>query len=214
VVRLLAALAGLLLAGASPIFAQRDRPPSDRPQLDIALSASNVLDGPSISTTNLLADSRTRELLRNGMPTQVHYRLELWRKGRIFNDPAGRTEWDVLVQYDPLAQLYNVVRRIGKLRETFIGKSTVTAAAAQFEGAFRVPLVPDKSGRYYYHLVIDVQTLTESDLDALQQWIRGPDAPGKANPISTIRSGVGTMVSRLLGNKNSYEQQSSDFSMP
>jgi hypothetical protein len=188
----------------------------DRPQVDIALPAVNAIqDGPSIKTANLLADARTRELLRNGLPTQVHYRLELWRKGRWFDDPTGKLEWDVLVQYDPITQLYNAVRRMGtQLHETFVGTATITAVEAEFGGPFRVSLSPGRSGRYYYNLVVEVQTLTESDLDALQQWIRGPDAPGKGNPVNTIRSGVGTIVSRLLGNKNTYQQQSATFSAP
>lgn len=214
-VRLFAALAGLLwvlLAGATPLFAQND------PKLEIVLPPANAMqDGPSIRTANLLADARTRELLRNGLPTDVHYRLELWRKGRWFSgdDPTGKVEWDVLIQYDPIAQVFNVVRRMGtRLHETFVGTSTITAAEQEFGSPFRVALSPTRPGKYYYNLVVDVQTLTESDLDALQQWIRGPDAPGKSNPVNTIRSGVGTIVSRLLGNKDTYQQQSATFSAP
>lgn len=193
-----------------PLLAQRDPP-----HADIALPApSEVLEGPSVTTANLLVDAQTRELLRNGFATRVHYRLELWKKGALFYDITNKVEWDVLVQYDPMAHLFNVYRRMDKVRETFVGTQTVTAAEAEFERPFRVPLVPTKSGRYYYNLVVEVQTLTENDLDALEQWIRGPNAPGKGNPISTIQSGVGTVLSRMLGNKNTYDARSAIFSAP
>jgi hypothetical protein len=215
VVRSLAALAGLLWIGAAvPLLAQRDPP-----HAEITLPASTEMqEGPSVTTANLLVDARTRELLRNGLPTRIHYRLELWKKGGLFGlfyDLAGKSEWDVLVQYDPMAKLFNVYRRMGtQLQETFVGTETVTAAEAEFEHPFRVPLVPTKSGRYYYNLVVEVQTVSESDLDALRQWFRGADAPGKANPIGTIQSGVGTVVSRLLGSKDTYAAQSATFSVP
>lgn len=210
-VRSLAALAGLLWIGAAlPLLAQRDPP-----HAEVALPApSEVQEGPSVTTANLLVDARTRELLRNGLPTRIHYRLELWKKGTLFYDIANKVEWDVLVQYDPMAHLFNVFRRMDKVQETFVGTETVTAAEAEFERPFRVPLVPTKRGRYYYNLVVEVQTLSESDLDATWQWIRGPDAPGKGNPISTIQSGVGTVLSRMLGNKNTYDARSAVFSAP
>lgn len=210
--RSLAALAGLLWIGSAlPLPAQRDPP-----HAEITLPAANAAqEGPSITTANLLTDARTRELLRNGFPTRIHYRLELWKKGTLFYDITSKVEWDVLVQYDPMAHLFNVVRRMGtQLQETFVGTETVTAAEAEFERPFRVPLVPTQKGRYYYNLVVEVQTLSESDLDALQQYIRGPNAPGKGNPISTIQSGVGTVVSRLLGSKDTYEAQSPTFPTP
>ena len=210
--RSLVALTGLLFAGMSAA-ATLD---AQRPQLEITLPPAGAMqEGPSVATGNLLADARTRELLRHGLPTQIHYRLELWRKGWPFDDPTGKVEWDVLVQYDPLAQVFNVVRRMGtQLQESFVGTATVTTAELQFGKAFRVPLSPSRSGRYYYNLAVDVQTLTESDLDALQEWLRGPTAPGKGNPIDAIRSGVGTLLSRVLGNKDHYEQKSADFSAP
>ena len=60
-----------------------------------------------------------------------------------------------------------------------------------------------------------MQTLTESDLDALQQWLRGPTAPGRGNPITALRSGIGTLFSRILGgDKRHYESRSELFTVP
>jgi hypothetical protein len=126
------------------------------------------------------------------------------------------TEWDVLVAFDPAAEMFNVVRRGDENRvlENYGGFPTLVAAEAQFGRPLRVELHPDGSGKFYYNLVLDVQTLTVSDLDALQQWLRGPEAPSK-NPLKAIRSGIGTLVSRLLGgDKRHYERRSDIFTIP
>ena len=208
--RLLLGLAAL--CWAAPSFAQRDRV-----QLDVAVvTGSPSVEGASVGTANLLEDAKTQELLRNGFPARIHYRLELWRKGWS-NDRRGTSEWDVLVKYDPTTQLYDVVRRTAdnRLHENFGGFPSLAAAESQIGRAFRVGLAPQRSGQYYYNLVIDLETLTVSDLDALEQWLRGPSAPVHGNPLKAIRGGVGTLLSRLLGgDKRHYEQRSGVFTVP
>ena len=121
-----------------------------------------------------------------------------------------------MVRYDPSTQLYNVVRQQdNNVMENFGGFTTLASAEDQIDKPFRTMLHPSRSGKYYYNLFVDVQTLTESDLDALQQWMRGPSAPGKGNPITSLKSGLGTLVSRLLGgDKRHYEERSEQFSVP
>ncbi len=197
---------------ATPLLAQRPRV-----QLDVALaSASAPAIGATVSTESLLDDPKTRELLHNGFPARIHYRLELWQIGGVFADRRGLTEWDVLVAFDPAVEMFNAVRRgdDGRLLENYGGFPTLVAAEAAFGRAMRVDLHPERSGRFYYNLVLDVQTLTVSDLDALQQWLRGPEAPSR-NPLKAIRNGIGTLVSRLLGgDKRHYERRSDVFTVP
>lgn len=208
VVRLALALAGLVWT--APLLAQRDRV-----GLDITPPAAGTQDGPTITTANLLADTNTRVLLLSGFPTRLHYRLELWRTGGWFNQPGGRSEWDVVVRYDPTTQLYNVVRTQDNNRLETVGAfPTVAGAEAQFGRPFRTTLHPGAPGRYYYNIIVDVQTLTESDLDALQQWLRGPSAPGKSNPLKAVRSAIGRLLSRVLGgDKRHYEARTGVFTV-
>lgn len=207
--RRLFALVGLLWA--SPLVAQRNDV-----KLDVAVPLNGaVSEGPSVTVANVLSNPKTRELLRSGFTTGIHFRLELWREGRVVNDLTGRMEWDVFVFYDPTAQRYNVVRRMGSTQENFGGFETITSAEAQFDGPFRAPLHPTRSGRYYYNLVVDVQSLSESDLDASLQWLRGSSGPVKGNPITALRSGLGTFLSRVLGGgKQQYQHQSGRFVVP
>lgn len=214
------AAAVLLLAAAAPFTAPLPPPlaaQGNAVKLAIILPAASSLgtDGPAIVTENLLADEKTRQLLRSGFPARIHYRLELWRRGRVFNDPDRHTDWDVLVLYDPTVQRYTVTRTHGNELENFGGFATVTSADIRCGAPYQPGLHPTKSGKYYYDLVVDVETLTESDLDALQQWwLHGPSAPGHSNPVTTIRSGLGELLSRILGgDKRHYEQRTGVFSV-
>jgi len=203
-------LAFLLVLLTAPLAAQETRP-----RLDIMLGATPAQDGPLIVTTNLLADPHTRDLLVNGaFPERMHFRLELWRKGSVFDDLDGRTEWDMLVSYDPTQKLFNVVRRLENQFEDFGGFPTVTAADLQIARPFRVPLRPDQSGHYYYNLIVEVRTLTETDLAALQQFLRGtPQATSQ--PLSWLGKNLGRLMSRVLGgNTRQYAQQSDLFGVP
>jgi len=204
----LASLALVASARFAPLAAQRV-------QLEVAPPAS-VDDWPTVTTDNLLADSKIQTLLKSGFPTEIRFRLELWRKGRFwFDDLRDKTEWGVLVQYDPTTRMYNVVRRMGtQVHENFGGFPTPAAADAQFGAPLKIELRPMSRGRYYYNLVVDERTLTESDLDALQQWLNGPTAPGKGNPITAVRSGLGIILSRVLGgDKRHFEARSGELTI-
>lgn len=196
---------------AAPLAAQENSV-----RLGVAVTpAAATKEGPAITSANLLADSKTLELLHNGFPARIHYRLELWQKGGFGGDDrAGFTEWDVLVAFDPTSQQFNVYRRNleSGINENFGGFSTLGLAEAQFGRPYRVGLHPERSGRFYYNLTVDVQTLTVSDLDALEQWLRGSSAPQHSNVFRGIWSGLGTLVSRILGgDKRKYEQRSEVF---
>ena len=198
--RFRAVIVGVLWA--APVVAQRNGV-----RLQVAVSAvAAAVEGPTITTANLLADPNTRELLRAGFATKIHYRLELWRKGGLFDDLSDRAEWDVFVQYDPTSRVYNVIRRQDNQLESFGGFGTVTTAEAQFDRPFRAPLHPKRSGRFYYNLIVEVQPMLESDLDALQQWLRGPSSPIKSSFVLAIRGGLGRLMSRILGGDKRHDE--------
>jgi len=202
---------GILWLAAAPLAAQ------SHARVEIALppEASYTDEGPTVATSNLLNDAKTHELLNSGFSTRVHYRLELWKHGGVFDDPDGATEWDVLVSYDPTAKRYNVVRREDNhALENFGGFSSVELAEQQFDQPFRLGLHPKGPGRYYYALTVEIETLRESDLDALQQWLRGPSSPSRSNPLTSLRTGLRTLLSRVLGGgKRTYGQRTGIFTV-
>ncbi len=124
----------------------------------------------------------------------------------------------MLVAYDPTSQLFNVRRHTvvdggaNGVNENFGGFSSLSAAEVQFGRPYRAAIHPNRAGSFYYNLSVDVQTLTVSDLDALEQWLRGSSAPRRSNVFRGIWSGIGTLVSRILGgDKRKYEQRSDVF---
>ena len=210
-------LAGLALgfvalaSAARPLVAH-----STQPKLEIILTPGALGDGPAVATSGLLDDPRTRDPLVNGaFPTGIHYRLELWRKGGLVDDIDGRSEWDVLVSYDPTRRLYSVVRKQDDdVIENFGAFRSLESAEAQFGRALRIPLRPNRPGQYYYHLSIEVKTLTENDLDALQQWMRGSNGK-RGNPLSVVGKGIGKLLSRVLGGAvQHYQESSGTFAFP
>jgi hypothetical protein len=206
----------LLVAAATPpiAFAQSPR----GPQLEVAaLAANSPPAGATVRAYRMLDDRQMRELLLNGFPAALRFRLELWRVGGLFDDIEGSTQWEMLVRYDPYSKQYLVVRRQGSGGlEDFGGFPTLQAAEAVMERAFPVALRPQRSGsRYYYNVVLDVETLSVSDLDELNRWLNGelkPAVRGKRAPLSALRRGLGTLLSRVLGGeKRHYEARSGAF---
>lgn len=172
--------------------------------------------GPRVSSGNLLRDGGTRELLRNGFPARLHYRLELWNESGWFDDMESSTEWDVFVRYDPAGEVYRVVRRHGRQTENFGEFESLTSAAEELSRPYTVPLKPRRPGaRYYYTLSIDVEAMSLSDLDELQRWLKGeltPAVQGKNNPAAALKNGIGTLLTRVLGGeKRHYVRRSETF---
>lgn len=206
-------LALTFLLIASPALAQRATP-----RLEVALLSSSPTVGASIRADGLL-DFELQELLRNGFPAAMRFRLELWRVGGMFDEIEGDpVQWNMLVRYDPYTGEYNVVRSQGaRFQEDFGGFPTLAAAeAAVLSKPYPVTLQPRRPGaRYYYNVVVDVESLSVSDLDELQRWLRGelrPAVRGKRSPLSALREGFGTLLSRVLGGETRhYESRSGTF---
>ena len=164
-----------------------------------------------------------RELLTNGFPAAMRFRLELWRVGGLFNDIEAETQWEVLVRYEPYTKEYLVVRLQGrkenetpKETENLGAFPTLEAAEVELAKTFPVALRPSRAGtRYYYNVVLDVESLSVSDLDELNRWLAGelqPAVRGKTAPLSALRRGLGTLLSRVLGGeKRHYEARSGTF---
>jgi hypothetical protein len=205
-------LALLLFVGAAPLAAQRDSA-----RFEIIVNSATILEGPTITAANLLSNAQTKDALINGaFPAGIRFRLQLWRKGGLIDDLTGVSEWDVLVSYDPTKQLFSFLRKQNEqLFEEYGGLPSLAAAEAQFNRPFRVGLRPDRSGRYYYNLIVEVQTLTETDLDALHHWLRGTKGQGSNNPLSVVGRGFRSLLSRVLGgDKRTYVHQSGVFVVP
>ncbi|HTD84915.1 MAG TPA: hypothetical protein VK648_14090 [Gemmatimonadaceae bacterium] len=160
-------VAGLVIAG--PIGAQRVHvdvlPPPQNAWADTA---------PSVGSAGLLADASMRDLLANGFPARLHYRLERWASGRWFDDLKAAFEWDVVLKYDVLGKKYQVVRVVNNKAEPLGEYLTADLADDAIEAPYRAGIsLPKRGQRGYYNLLLDVETLSLSDLDEVQRWLKG-----------------------------------------
>ncbi|HEX7939648.1 MAG TPA: hypothetical protein VF483_11735 [Gemmatimonadaceae bacterium] len=172
--------------------------------------------GAAVTAKRLLSDGKTRELLLSGFTAVMHFRLELWRVGGLFDNLDTAAAWDVLVRYDAYSKTYQIARRSPRATEVSANIATADSAESALELPVPVPLAPLKSGAaYYYFVTVDVETLSVSDLDELQRWLRGdlqPAVRGKTDPVSALRRGIGTLLSRMLGGeRRHYEARSVTF---
>ena len=186
------------------------------PQLEVSVMGNSPPAGASVRAARLLNDANTRALLQNGFPASMRFRLELWRAGGMFDDLESTATWEVLVRYDPYSKLYSVYRRGMRAAEDIGSMSTLELAETELARPFPVQLRPGRPGtRYYYNVSVDVETLSVSDLDELNRWLRGelqPAVRGKRAPLSALRRGFGTLLSRVLGgDSRHYEARSGTF---
>src|SRR6266513_1414580 len=97
----------LLVAGALVLAAPRA---AQKVRLDVTLppQAAWTDSLPSVSSAGLLADASMRDLLANGFPARLHYRLERWVSGSWFDDLKAASEGDVVLKDDVLGKRYEV----------------------------------------------------------------------------------------------------------
>jgi hypothetical protein len=200
-----------LFALTAPLGAQKVR-------LEVLPPAQNAWgeEPPSVSSAGLLSDPSMRDLLANGFPARLHYRLERWSSGRWFDDLKAAFDWDVILKYDVLGKKYQVVRVVNNKSESLGEYPAVADAENAAEAAYRVAIsLPKKGQRGYYNLLLDVETLSLTDLDEVNRWLRGelkPAVSGKKNPGTALGRGVRTLVVRLLGGeKRHYEARTGTF---
>jgi hypothetical protein len=189
-----AAIAALVTSAAS-LHAQ------SAPRVDIVPPSAGV--GLSVAARSVLVDSSFVELMRNGFPTRLSFRTEVWTTGRWFNDIVDRVEWDLIVSQDLIDRTYHVARWT---RQGVVSLGTYTRFA-DARAASEIPHVPSMrlpapGRRGYVTVQVDVQTLDISDLAEMQRWLEGearPAVQGKRNPGTALTRGLRTLVTRLLG---------------
>jgi hypothetical protein len=120
------------------------------------------------------------------------------------------------LKYDVLGKKYQVVRVVNKKTQALGEYAAFDDAQTAAEGAYKVVIpLPKKGQRGYYNLLLDVETLSLTDLDEVNRWLRGelkPAVSGKKNPGTALGRGVRTLVVRLLGGeKRHYEARTGTF---
>lgn len=147
----------------------------------------------------ILADPALEEAVRSGLPLRLRSRIELWRDGFIDHlEASDATTWVLL--YDPLEGRFSV--RSQSSASAARDYATFDAARAAVEGAHRGSIRPTRDGRYYYTAVVELETLSLSDLEELERWLKGelqPAVTGERSVPGAVGSGIKRLFIRVLG---------------
>jgi len=174
-----------------------------------------------VRALEVISDAETQGLLESGFPARLHFRIELWSAGRVFDALVNRAEWDLFVYYDGLNKKYRVVRveREGEVITSAGQFATFAEMVQESERAMRAPIRAAKQkSRQYYIGVLDVASLELSDLDEVQRWLRGemqPAVSGNGNPGTALGRGIKRVFVRLLGaERKNLQARSRTFVVP
>ncbi len=180
-------------AGSSSAQEREDAP---RP---LALTVEPSDGSVTLQLGDLLSGAGLRDALESGLPIRIRIITELWRD-RFFDSQEGREEWRATLAYDVLERRFVVQTRGSPDNRSRVGSFEEAASLVQQQ--FRVPLVPPGPGRYYYLATLEVETLSLSDLEELQRWLRGELAPavtGDRRVEGALAEGMGRVIVRMLG---------------
>ena len=137
--------------------------------------------------------------------------------------PSGCRTWGgtqsklpTAVGYSPASKIYHVRRVLNDRVENLGEHKTIEAAEQVLRQPYRTALSPARRGaRYFYVFAVDISTLSLSDLDAWQRWLRGeaqPAVQGKKSLPTAMQRGIGSLLSRVLGGETqSYDTRSGIF---
>ena len=207
----------LSAVASSTALAQR------QPRLEFTLPAPPALtkDGPTVRALDVVSDAETKGLLESGFPARLHFRVEAWSAGRVFDAMRSSTEWDLFIYYDGLGKKYRVVRVEGD------GESITSAGqfgsfeemVKEVERPQRVALrAAQQKNRQYYIGVLDVESMSLTDLDEVERWLRGelqPAVRGDGNPGTALGRGIRRMFIGLLGaERRNLQARSRTFVVP
>ena len=150
-----------------------------------------------VEVGRLLGDRALEAAVYEGLPLRIRVDVELWSDG-FFDSEVGSEEWRASIVYDPVTLDYEV--RIGDAEAREFG--TISAARSHLESTFDLDLRPERTGRYYYLAVVELETLSLSDLDELRRWLNGdlrPAVGGDTDVDGALTQGVRRLFVRALG---------------
>ncbi len=123
-----------------------------------------------VHISNLLDDPEWLEPWQNAYVIQVHWRVQLYRKGFLgvtSPQPRTTTEWDVLVQQVPQMDLFNYKERIGGQQPKTTSFRTLDSLKAHLVEDIGIP-APKKlaAGDYFFRIDVTLSTLEKDPFDA------------------------------------------------
>jgi len=166
----------------------------------------------AVEVVDLFSDISLVNAVLSGLPLRVRVRIQLWKDG-FFDSQKGQHEWRASVLFDPLTRRYRV--RSSELTGAEVEVNTLEEAQDALQLTLNVPLRPRESGKYYYMAIVEMETLSLSDLEELQRWLQGELVPvvvGDRDVEGALATGFRRVLVRMLGlPAKRFEVQSPSF---
>lgn len=205
VLRLLLAPLSLGLLMVAPVHAQ---------SIGVSYDATNQHRG-VLRVIDTLADDELEDAVRSGLPLRVRFRMELWQDGTI-DDLMGAEQWTTVLTYDALSKQYVVRSRPSTTGEKRF--SDYRSARTAVEGVYLATLRPSRRGRFYFTAAVDIETLSLSDLEELERWLKGelqPAVSGDRSIPGALGQGARRLFMRVLAlPERRFEGRSERFRLP
>jgi len=187
-------LAVAVATGRAQAPADSARLGQPRVAVRVARSAEGASQAPVVRAQGTLVGGVFAAALRDGFPVALHFTLELRRSVRIFADRLERdAQWDAVVVLDPLTNEYTLMRTGGS-EEHFTSEAALERALAT---PFTVDLMPSQPGQHYYVATLNIESLSLSELEEAERWLKGDFAPAVSRS-GEVGNSLGRGVRRLL----------------
>jgi hypothetical protein len=151
---------------------------------------------------DFLSDPSLLEAVHSGLPLRIRIRIQLWRDG-FFDDQEGREhDWRASIVFDPLTRRYGIQSSMTAAAEEEEEVNTLDEVRLILQRRLAIPLLPARDGRYYYNAVVEMETLSLTDLEELRRWLKGDLAPaigGERDVDGALAKGLRRILVRVLG---------------
>jgi hypothetical protein len=170
-------------------------------------------EAPWVVPANLLNSREAEDLIRRGFAARVSCSAELWPAASLSGRSLAGTEWNVIVDFEPLSQVFRVVRLTRQEGAQSLGSYSnygdVTSLLARpYQPLIRAPVAP---GRYFYAVRMQVERMTANDLEDMRAWLGGTTRNNRGTG-SAVVGFITSMVRSLIGaNSSVYEGRSPVF---
>jgi hypothetical protein len=206
----------LLLGLAAPLAAQV-QPAQPRAGITLTVESAPPYQAALLAAA-VLQDPSLEDAVRSGIPLRLGFRVELWRD-RLFDRLEATRAWTAVVVFDPLDRLFLLRQEDAPpgANPAAVRFTSFEAVRSVLEATYRPEIRPAGSGRFYYTAVLEVETLSLSDLDELQRWLSGelqPAVAGDRAVSGALGVGARRLVIRLLRlPTRRFESRSSPFTV-
>jgi len=184
------ALAATLFLAAANLGAQE-------PPLAVRVASAGEGYRPIVTVEGLLADRTIAQALASSLPVRVHLRVELWERRTLDRQVLAHERMLALAR-DPLDGHY--LLDDGRTRRRY---PTIAQAELGIQSLIGLPASRPEPGRVHYYLaMLELETLSLSDLEELRLWLRGEGRPaleGRTPVGRAVTRGARRLFVRVLG---------------